>query len=260
MTHHIIDDSNSLYYLHETPSRAGAPTFVFINALTGTTDHWEAVAAPALRAAGYGTLSYNFRGQTESTFDTGLELTNELIVEDIVRLVAALKPARPILVGLSIGGLFAAQARAAGVDAAGVVFLNTLRRIGPRIAWVNEALPHFASIGGAPIFMDAMFPMIVNPEFAAAARANFLKGGYQPLPADHGHMNLMRNSPATNWDFDWSSLDLPVLSITGEHDRVFRDADVIDELYATLPDAGGRTGRIAVISSRLSVRSASLKA
>lgn len=237
MPHHQLDEKNSLYYLHAPPSRAGAPTFFFVNALTGSTDHWEAKAGPALREAGFGTLSYNFRGQAESTFDPGVELTNEVIVSDIVALDRALKPEKPILVGLSIGGLFAAQARKAGVDAAGVVFLNTLRRIGPRIAWINDALPHFASIGGPQMFMNATLPLVVNPDFLAAMRPNALKGDYAPLAPDNGHMNLMRNSPASDWDFDWASLDLPVLSITGEHDRVFRDAEVIDELYALLPDA-----------------------
>lgn len=237
MTHLNIDGANSLYYIHHEPTRAGAPTFLFVNALTGSTDHWEAAIAPALRKAGFGTLSYNFRGQDGSAFDPGLELTNQVIVDDIVRLNAALAPARPILVGLSIGGLYAAQAIAAGVEAAGLVFLNTLRRIGPRIAWVNDALPTVVAEAGVQAFMDALFPMIVNPEFAAAARPNFLKGGYAPMDPAHGHMNLMRNSPASDWDFDWASLTLPVLSITGEHDRVFRDPEVIDELFALLPDA-----------------------
>lgn len=237
MAEHRIDDRNSLFHLHTPPTREGAPTFFFINALTGSTDHWEAAVAPALREEGFGTLSYNFRGQTESDFAPDLELTNAVIVEDIVRLNDALKPAKPILVGLSIGGLFAAQARAKGVDAAGLVFLNTLRKIGPRIAWVNDALPKIVSEGGVQLFMDCVFPMLVNPDFLAAARPNFLKGGYAPLDPAHGHMNLMRNSPSADWDFDWSSLDLPILSITGEQDRVFRDAEIIDELYATLPDA-----------------------
>ncbi len=237
MPHHQLDEKNSIYYLHTPPSRAGAPTFFFVNALTGTTDHWEGHAAPALREAGFGTLSYNFRGQVESTFDPAIELTNEVIVSDIVALNAALKPEKPILVGLSIGGLFGAQARKAGADAAGIVFLNTLRKIGPRIAWINDALPHFAAIGGPQMFMDATLPLVVNPEFLAKVRPSALKGGYAPLPAEHGHMNLMRNSPHTDWAFDWASLDLPVLSITGEHDRVFRDPEVIDELYALLPDA-----------------------
>lgn len=237
MPQHRIDDRNSLFHLHETPTRPGAPTFVFVNALTGSTDHWEAAVAPKVRDAGFGTLSYNFRGQTDSAFSPDMELTNEVIVDDIVTLVEALNPEKPILVGLSIGGLFAAQARAKGVEAAGLVFLNTLRKIGPRIAWVNDALPQIVAVGGVQMFMDCLFPMIVNPEFAEKARPNFLKGGYAPLPAEHGHMNLMRNSPSADWDFDWASLDLPILSITGEHDRVFRDAAVIDELYAALPDA-----------------------
>ena len=237
MPHHHLNDENSLFYLHEPPSRAGAPTFFFINALTGTTDHWEGFAGPKLREAGFGTLSYNFRGQTESTFGPDVQLTNEVIVSDIVALNEALKPEKPIMVGLSIGGLFASQACAAGVDAAGMVFLNTLRRIGPRIAWINDALAHFAEIGWAAMFMNATFPMVVNPEFAAKMRPNFLQGGYAPPPEGDGHMNLIRNSPAADWDFDWSSLTMPILSITGEHDRVFRDPEVIDELYATLQDA-----------------------
>ena len=56
-----------------------------VNALTGTTDHWEAEIAPALRDAGLGTLTYNFRGQVESTFSESIELTKELIVEDILK-------------------------------------------------------------------------------------------------------------------------------------------------------------------------------
>ncbi|MGB0505370.1 MAG: alpha/beta fold hydrolase [Pikeienuella sp.] len=237
MTELKIDGENTLFHIHHKPTREGAPTFLFVNALTGSTDHWEAVVALILRDAGFGTLSYNFRGQTGSAFGADLELTNQVIVDDILRLNTALSPERPILVGLSIGGLYAAQAIAAGLDAAGLVFLNTLRRIGPRIAWVNDALPTVVAEAGVQAFMDVMFPMIVNPEFAAAARPNFLKGGFEPLDASHGHMNLMRNSPATDWDFDWASLSLPVLSITGEHDRVFRDPEVIDELFALLPNA-----------------------
>jgi 3-oxoadipate enol-lactonase len=42
------------------------------------------------------------------------------------------------------------------------VLLNTLRQIGPRIAWINDALPAIAAHGGVQLFMDAMFPLIVN--------------------------------------------------------------------------------------------------
>lgn len=236
MAHLEIDAENALFHLHAAPARPGAPTFVFVNALTGSTEHWEGAVAPRLRQAGFGTLSYNFRGQAESRFAPGTALTPELIVADLRRLLAELSPRRPVLVGLSIGDLFAAQAVLAGSAASGLVLLNTLREIGPRIAWVNDALPALAAHGGVGLFLDALFPLLVNPDFAAAARPNFLKGDYAPMEPDHPHLDLMRHAPEADWAIDWSALALPVLNITGLEDRVFLDRTVVDRLYATLPD------------------------
>lgn len=232
-----LDPKNALFYLHTPPARAAAPTFVFVNALTGSTEHWEGAIAPALREAGFGTLSYNFRGQAESRFAPGTALTPALIVEDLTRLLAQLAPQRPVLVGLSIGGLFAAQAVLAGSRADGLVLLNTLRQIGPRIAWVNDALPALAAHGGVQLFLDALFPLLVNQELAAKARPNFLKGGYAPMDPEHPHLNLMRHAGEADWAIDWSRLRLPVLNITGLEDRVFLEPQVVERLYATLPDA-----------------------
>lgn len=232
-----IDDQNAVHFVHHRPDRAGAPTFVFVNALTGSTDHWEAVVAPALRDEGFGTLSWNFRGQDGSPFDPDLALDETLIRDDLARIVTDQAPESPILVGLSIGGLYAAKACANGTPAKGLVLLNTLREINPRIAWINDALPHYCATGGVGLFLGALMPLLVNPDFAAKMRPNFLNGPYAPLDPSHGHANLMANSVATDWAFDWASLTLPILSITGRHDRVFRDQDVIDRLFATLPDA-----------------------
>ena len=236
--HLHLTDSDSIYYLHHAPDRDGAPTFVFVNALTGSTDAWEARVAPLLREQGFGTLSYNFRGQADSAFDPAVELTDRVIVDDLRRLLCDVAPARPVLVGLSIGGLYAARAVLAGAQVEGLVLLNTLREIGPRIAWVNDAMGDLVAHGGVGLFLDALFPLLVNAEFAAAARGNFLKGGYAPMDPMHGHMNLMRNAAATDWALDYSVLTLPVLVVTGLQDRVFLDRDVVDRLFATLPNAG----------------------
>ena len=185
----------------------------------------------------FGTLSWNFRGQAQSRFDPALALTDRLIVEDLQALLAAVAPARPVLAGLSIGGLYAARAMLGGVGACGLVLLNTLREIGPRIDWVNHAMARIVAHGGVGLFLDALFPLLVNAEFAAQARPNFLRGDYAPLPPEHGHMNLMRHAAETDWDIDYSALDLPVLVITGLQDRVFLDREVVDRLYARLPDA-----------------------
>lgn len=232
-----IDDQNGLFYLHTPPTRPNAPTFVFVNALTGTTDHWETTVCDGLREAGFGTLSYNFRGQTpESPFAPGTELTPKLIIDDIVHLCRELQPQRPILVGLSIGGLFAAQAIKAGVDAAGLVFLNTIREIGPRIAWVNDSLGVFAHSTGVAVMMDATLPMVVNPEFLEKMRPNALKGEIAPLPPEHPHANLMRNAASADWDFPWDQTGVPVLNVTGLCDRVFLDHDVLEKWLARMPD------------------------
>jgi len=232
-----IDERNGLAYRHHLPGRTGAPCFVFVNALTGSMDAWESVVASRLRESGFATLSWNFRGQEASPFDPDLTLTDRVITGDLCRLVRFVAPQRPILVGLSIGGLYAARAVLAGLAVEGLVLLNTLREIGPRIAWVNDALPRLVGFGGTGLFLDALFPLLVNPEMAAAARPDRLKGEYAPLDPRHGHMNLMRNGATTDWMLDWSRLALPVLNITGLHDRVFLDREVVDRLYATLPDA-----------------------
>ncbi|MEM0945438.1 MAG: alpha/beta fold hydrolase [Pseudomonadota bacterium] len=237
MAHLDLGAGNALFYLHEAPTRAGAPTFVFVNALTGSTDHWEASVAPALRPHGFGTLSYNFRGQTDSPFAPDLALTDQVIIADLQKLLEERAPARPILVGLSIGGLYAAKAILAGSSAAGLVFLNTLREIGPRIAWVNDALPVVTSHGGVGLLMDAMLPLLVGPAFLARMRETALTGAYAPMDPDSGHANLMRHSPASDWAADWGALSLPVLNIQGLRDRVFYDAEVVARLYGLLPDA-----------------------
>lgn len=237
MTQLNFDDNNGLFYLHTPPSRPEAPTLVFINALTGNTGAWESAVAPALRDKGFGTLSYNLRGQDDSPFDPSLALTDEVIIADLRALLDHVAPTRPVFVGLSIGGLYAARAVLAGSRAEGLVLLNTLREIGPRIAWVNEAMPKMVAFGGVGLFMDAMLPLLTNDEFTARAHGDMLARTYEPLPEDHGHLNLMRNARTTEWAIPWHDLTLPVLSITGQQDRVFLDREVVDRLYTALPDA-----------------------
>ena len=102
-----LNPDEGLYYEHDLPQREGAPTFVFINPITGSVDIWQGEVAPFLRDAGYGTLSYNFRGQADSPFRPGTALDDDLISSDLRHIVKTLEIDKPILVGLSIGGLFA---------------------------------------------------------------------------------------------------------------------------------------------------------
>ncbi len=232
-----LSPGNGLFYDFVPPGARGL-TFVFVNALTGSTAMWQAEIAPALRAAGFGTLAYNLRGQAESPFTPGTELGQSLIVDDLCRLLAEVAPPRPVLVGLSIGGLFAAGACLAGAAAEGLVLINTLRRAGPRLDWINAATLRAAQIGGLRLLMDLNMPLLVNEDRLAEIRADFLADApYEPLDPGHGHYNLLANSARADWDLPYERLDLPTLVMTGLQDRVFLDRDDVAALFARLPRA-----------------------
>ena len=235
MAHLDIAPGEALYYEYDAPGAAGA-TFVFVNALTGNTGTWQhADIGPALRAAGYGTLAWNFRGQAQTRFGASTALTPKLVVEDLQRVVAHEKPPKPIVVGLSIGGLFAAQAVLAGMPAAALVLINTLRKPGARLEWINQATVALARAGGTRLVMEANLPQLVNPDQLAAMRAGVFSGEpYQPMDRADGLYRLLEGSLATDWNFPWDKLKLPVLSMTGLHDRVFRVAQDVDELSAKI--------------------------
>lgn len=233
-----IAPGESFFHEYHAPGAAGA-TFVFVNALTGSTGTWEhAEIGPKLRAAGYGTLAWNFRGQAQTAFGANTRLAPDLIVEDLRRIVAHVKPPKPILVGLSIGGLFAAQAVLAGMPAAALVLINTLRKPGVRLDWINRASATLARLGGTRLVMEANLPQLVNPAQLAAMRPNvFGPEPYQPMDPADGLYRLLEGSIDADWDVPWEKLQLPVLSMTGLHDRVFYVAADVDELLGRIKGA-----------------------
>ena len=232
-----ISQGEALYYEYVPPGDR-AQTFVFVNALTGSTEMWTGDICPRLQAAGYGTLCWNFRGQAKTEFADDTALTPALIVEDLCRLMDEIRPPAPILVGLSIGGLFAAQAHLAGAEAAGLVLINTLRKPNLRLDWINQAMVRLARIGGGRLVMTANMPGLASPELLAKMwDATFSDDPYEAPPTSDGLLRLMEGSLETDWDFPYDKLDCPALLLTGAHDRVFRIEDDVAELKARIPDA-----------------------
>ena len=238
MPHHEFGPNDALYFEHTAPGDPDAATFVFFNALTSDTSAWEAVIAPKLRAAGLGTLLFNFRGQTDSPFSADTRLDAHLIVDDALTLMAALKPRNPVLAGLSIGGLFAARAWLQGAEARGLALINTLRRDGARLKWIGDALVRAVEVGGLDLFRDLFLPLLMNQEWLADQRENFLKpeAAYAGLARDSGHYKLLAQAGReADWDLPYEKLDLPTLVVTGLQDHVFLEPDVVADLFAKLP-------------------------
>ena len=80
-----IDDNNEIYYEYTAPKTKGK-TFVFVNALTGSTSAWNGHIGDKVVKEGNGYLAYNFRGQENSKFDKSIVLDTDIIVSDLVQL------------------------------------------------------------------------------------------------------------------------------------------------------------------------------
>ena len=238
MTLHTLSNGGSIYSLLHNSTTSGMPTLVFFNPLTGDTDTWEAFVAPRLREKGFGTLSFDYRGQTNSPLSPDIELDSALIVNDAVELLKIISPESPVFVGLSIGGLYAAWAWLQGAKAEKIVLINTLRHDGPRLKWVGDALIRAAELGGLQLFRDLYLPLLMNEEWLAANRSAFLndRDEYVGLSSESGHYRLLAEAgPSADWDFPYEKLDLPTLIVTGLQDHVFLELGVVDELFARLP-------------------------
>jgi len=161
-----------------------------------------------------------------------------LIIEDAIRLLNEIRPARPIFVGLSIGGLFAARAWLKGAEATGLVLINTLRKQGPRLKWIGDAVVRAVEVGGLELFRDLYIPMLFNEDWLKENREQFLKPApaYSPLSPDSGLFKLLAEAGRdADWDLPYEQLTLPTLVITGLHDHVFFHENVVSDLFNRLP-------------------------
>lgn len=228
---------NTLVYEHRAPTDSSGVTFVYFNALTGDKSMWESGVDPDLEASGHGMLAFNYRGQTGSEF-TSDSFNESSIVEDAASLIEHVGPKAPVFVGLSIGGLFAAKVHLNHSPGAGLVFINTLRRDGPRLQWINDALVRAAEVGGLALLRDLYAPLLFNEDWQRENRANFLKDeGYVPLGPGDGDYLLLNSGSTADWSLPLEDIRVPVLNVTGLQDHVFYDADDVAALVGRLPDA-----------------------
>jgi pimeloyl-ACP methyl ester carboxylesterase len=183
-------------------------------------------------------LLYNLRGQAGSeTTETAIDCAS--IIAEAKTLLAHVRPARPVHVGLSIGGLFALEAHLAGGAgrAEAIVLINTLRKPGPRLDWVNDAVVRAVQIGGFDLMKDLYSPLLMNAEWQAANRPHFLRdeATYTGCRPDDRGLMLLKSGATADWNVAYENVDVPVLSITGLQDRVFLDRDDVADLAKRMP-------------------------
>lgn len=232
-----LGPEDAIHAIHHPPP-ADRQTIVFLNSSGASTDTWEAEIAPILRRDGFGTLSFDYRGQGASRFGPGAALDPDEIVGDVVTVLGRVQPARPVLVGLSIGGLHAARAILRGARAERLVLVNTLRRQTALVEWINTLEARLIAMGGMPLVLDVLRPVLSGVDELERLRPSHLpEEGYAPWPEDHPRRRLAEGVRRVDWDIPWEDLRLPVLVMTGLHDRLFRVQEDVDALTARLPDA-----------------------
>jgi len=233
-----IGPVDGLSYAYTPPSVEDGLTFVGFNTLTGDLSNWETGVGEALRAAGHGTLWYNYRGQAGSPIGPEMAVSEQQIVDDAKQLLDALQPPRPVGVGYSVGGVYAVRARERGVPFVALVFVNTLRRPSAHLSWLNANLTRAAEVGGMDLVKELYLPFLTNDDWQAANMAAIVgRGDYTPIDRESGLYRLLKSGERVDWDLPYETLTLPVLNVTGLQDRMFLNRDDVAALLARLPDA-----------------------
>lgn len=231
-----IDAENAIHVIHHHPED-GRNTFVFLNSMGATTDIWEETIAPNLRRQGYGTMSFDYRGQGKTTYGADATLAPDEIIADIVRVFDHEKPARAIMCGLSIGGLFAAHAWHKGANAEAIAFVNTLRKPTSQVEWINTLEARLIAMGGMPLVHDVLRPVLSSCDQLTLLRPTHLPSeGYTPWPEEHPRRRLAEGVNKADWGFPWSDLKIPALVFTGLHDRLFRIQADVDDILTQIPN------------------------
>ena len=109
------------------------------------------------------------------------------------------------------------------------------RKNNSRLRWINETMVNVARYGGTSLLMDFNMPVIASPRFLEQMKPKALNpNNYIGLEETSGIFKLMQGSLSANWDLDWSKINVPVLIMTGHHDKVFRVPSDIDDIIKTM--------------------------
>ena len=227
-----LSPHNGLSYKYIAPNSADGFTFVCFNSLTGDRTMWETGIGAKFINQGHGLLTWNMRGQANSPFSNG-EIHEDNIVADAICLLKKVEPQNPVFIGLSVGGLYAAKVHLGkeSYPCLGLVLINTLREIGPRLSWINKSLVRLVETGGLDLLRDVYSPLLFGEKWQAQNRENFLKSySYTPIKKNDGAWHLLKAGENTMWNVNWETINVPVFNITGLQDQIFRNDKVIAEM------------------------------
>ena len=94
-------------------------------------------------------------------------------------------------------------------------------------------------VGGLTLFRDLFLALLMGEDWLQKNRADFLQpdSEYTALEPGSGHYKLLSEAGRhADWDIPYEKLGLPTMVITGLQDHVFLEKEVVDALFARIPD------------------------
>jgi pimeloyl-ACP methyl ester carboxylesterase len=148
----------------------------------GQTRHAWKGTGQRLGAAGYHAVAFDARGHGDSDWDPNGDYSQDLMVEDLTRVIAAIGDPRPVLVGASMGG--GTSLVAAGedhVDATALVLVDIAPRVelegvGKIRAFMNQSPDGFNSLEDVADAIAAYQPHRARPKNLAGLGKNVRLG------------------------------------------------------------------------------------
>ena len=226
----LLSINGASLFVDET-GPAGAPAVVFSNSLGTTVEMWDAqVRALAGR---FRCIRYDTRGHGRSPA-TGPNVGIDTLVDDLAGVIDAFGLDKPVVVGLSLGGITAQglAIRHPGKVRA-LVLMATAPYLPPRQNWLDRA--ELVTAQGLGAIVDAIMQRWFTPGMAESdpGRLAFLKQKF--LAGDPvGYAACCRALADFDWRKQLGDITLPTLVVAGEQDPV-TTPDMMKALAEAIP-------------------------
>lgn len=243
----VVVEGDPHLSLTVTPARSG-PLVLFLHGIGGGRSNWLAQLGPA--AAHARAAALDLRGYGDSGLGQS-QSTVEDYCNDIDRAMAALGADRVILCGLSYGAWLATSyAMRRPGRLAGLVLSGGCTGMSEAAAEEREAFRRAREVpldqGRAPRdFAPAVVDVLAGPRAGAEVRQRLLQSMSAISSATYRDALTCFTNPPERFDF--SRLSMPVLMMTGEHDRLAPPAEIRAVAARIVETASNASVRFEVI-------------
>lgn len=207
--------ANDIVLHYRQEGNPDGPAIVFSNSLGTDFRIWDAVVEP-LRAH-YSILRYDKRGHGLSEA-TPAPYSMETHVDDLRELLARTSVSKPLVVGLSIGGMIAQGLAIRYPDMVrAMVLMDTAHKIGTRQMW-DQRIAAIERSGVAGV-AEAILQRWFTPGFRDPENPDF--AGYRNMlvrTSVDGYLGSCMALRDADYTAGVSGLSLPVLCIVGDQD------------------------------------------